>query len=138
MVPGAAVVAGPGGGIALCAGIGRARKNEGALSGLQLQQAFVSGAGIFHAIYIVSGAMVDGGAVIKAVDGVERHGLVRAKEDGGFIHVIPEAGGAHGDKIFVEAAPPRARACESEIGENAITGPNGADKNRAVGILDET
>ena len=81
--------------------------------------------------------MVDGGAVVEAVNGVEGHGLVGAEEDRRFIHIVPEAGDAHGDKVFVEAAPPFPRASQSEIREHAVAGPHLANKNRAIGILDE-
>ena len=55
----------------------------------------------------------------------------------GLVHVIPKAGDAHRDEIFVEAAPPIAHAGEREIGEDAVAGPDCADENGAIGILDE-
>ena len=137
MVPSAAIVAGPRGGVALRARIGRASEHEGAFAGLQFQQAFVSRAGVFHAEDVVGGAVVDGRAVIEAVYRAEGHGLVGTKEDRRLIHVVPEAGGAHGDEILVEAAPPVAHAREREIGENAVPGPYLANINRAIGIFDE-
>ena len=83
------------------------------------------------------GAMVDGSAVIKAVDGVERHGLVRAEKDRRLIHVVPESGDAHGDKILVKAAPPIARAGQSEIREDTVAGPYFADENGPIGVFHE-
>src|SRR5215469_3088467 len=135
VIPSAAVVSGPGGSIALGAGKGRASENEGALPGLEFPQALVGGASVFHAVNVVCGAMVNAGAIIKAVDGVERHGLVRAEKDGGLIHVVPEAGDAHGDKILVKAAPPIAYTGQSKIREDAVAGPYFADENRAIGIF---
>ena len=137
VIPGGAVVAGPGGGVALRAGISGACEDERALVALEFAQAFVGGADVFHAENVVDGAMVGRGAVIQAVDGVERHGLVGALEDGRLVHVIPKAGDAHRDEIFVEAAPPIAHAGKREIGEDAVAGPDRADENGAVGILDE-
>src|SRR6266702_4442864 len=83
------------------------------------------------------GAMVNGSAVIKAVDGVERHGLVRAEKDRRLIHVVPESGDAHGDKILVKAAPPIARAGQSEIREDTVAGPYFADENGPIGVFHE-
>ena len=53
MVPGGGVVAGPGGGVALAAGVAGAGEDEGALVGLELEQAFVGGAGVLHAEDVV-------------------------------------------------------------------------------------
>ena len=137
MIPGAAVVARPGGGITLRPGEGRARKHEGALASLQFQQALVGGAGVFHAENVMSRTMIHGGAVIQAMYGVEGHGFVGAGKDGRLIHVVPEAGGAHGNEILVQTSPPIAHASQSEIGEDAVTRPYFACVNRAVGVLHE-
>src|SRR2546429_599026 len=83
------------------------------------------------------GTMVNGSAVIKAVDAVERHGLVRAEKDRRLIHVVPESGDAHGDKILVKAAPPIARAGQSEIREDTVAGPYFADENGPIGVFHE-
>src|ERR1700730_15145382 len=52
MIPGAAVVAGPGGGISLAAGIAGAGQDEGTLIGRELQQSVVSRAGVLHSVDI--------------------------------------------------------------------------------------
>src|SRR4029077_14196779 len=53
MVPGAAVVARPRGGVALRAGVRCAREPDRAVVTLQLSPAFVGGANIFHSVYVV-------------------------------------------------------------------------------------
>src|ERR1700674_2141561 len=137
MIPSAAVIAGPGGSIALGAGIRRAREYEGPFLRLQLAQSFVSRANVLHAEDIVDGAMIEAGAIVETVDGLERHGLVGAQEERGFIHIIPETCRPHADEVFVEPAPPFARTRQSKIGENAVAGPHGTNVNRSIGILHE-
>ena len=137
MVPGAAVVAGPGGGVALRAGISSTRQYKGSLVALQFAQAIVSSTDVFHAVHVVDGAMVERGAVVEAMPGVERHGFVGTFEERRLVHVVPETGNAHTDKILVQTAPPVARFGEREIREDALAGPDDADENRAVGIFDE-
>src|SRR5258708_17058882 len=109
MIPGAAVVPGPCGGIALRAGIRRARKHERPFLPLQLAQSVVSRADVLHAEDIVNGAMIEGGAVVEAVYGIKRHGLIDACEQRRLIHVIPEAPRPHADKGFVKPDPPCTR-----------------------------
>src|SRR5882762_6424751 len=70
VIPGAAVVTGPSGGIALSASVGGAGEHEGPLVGLQLAQAVISGTNIFHSVDVVNGAMIERRAVIEAVPGV--------------------------------------------------------------------
>ena len=94
MVPGAGVVAGPGGSVALAAGVGGAREDEGTLVGRELAEAIEGGARVFHAVDIVD-LGVCGGARSEVVAGdavhdVERHGLVGRVEDRGLVHVVPE------------------------------------------------
>src|SRR6267154_678880 len=102
VIPGAAVIAGPGGCVALSAGIGGAGEYKGPLVGLQLAQAVVGGADIFPAVDVVDGAVIERAAIVEAMPRIERHGFVGALEKRGLVHVVPEAGDAHGDKIFVE------------------------------------
>src|SRR5882672_1330046 len=137
MAPGAAVVAGPRGGIALGAGIGGAGEHEGPFLRLQLKQSFVGRAHILHAVDIVDGAMIESRAVIQSMNDVKRHGLIGALEQRRFIHVIPEARRAHADEVFVEAAPPFARARQSKIRKHAFARPNHADIHRSIRILHE-
>jgi hypothetical protein len=47
--------------------------------------------------------------LFDAVLHVVGHGLWRDLEDGRLVHVVPEAGYAVGDEVFVEGAPPVAR-----------------------------
>src|SRR5438270_14075801 len=96
MIPGAAVVARPSGGITLRPGEGRARKHEGALASLQFQQALVGGAGVFHAENVMSRTMIHGGAVIQPMYGAEGHGFGGAGQAGSLMHAVPSAGGTHG------------------------------------------
>src|SRR6266568_4146781 len=92
---------------------------------------------ILHTEHIVDGAMVAGGAIVKTMNSIERHGLVRAKEDGRLVHVVPKTGDSHAHEILVQATPPVPCACESEIRKYAGAGPHLPDVNGAIGILDE-
>src|SRR5713101_2492049 len=132
MIPGAAVVAGPSGGVALRAGVSGARQHKRALIALQLAQAFVSGANIFHSVDVVDGAVIESCAVVEAVPGVERHGFVGAVEKRGLVHVVPKAGDAHADEVFVQGAPPVACSGEREIRKYAFAGPYDSNKDGAV------
>src|ERR1700686_838497 len=80
MIPGAAVVASPSGGVALTSGVGSARQNERTLVGRNLQQSFVSGARILHAINIVNltmaGDALPESRLIDAMLNVVGNGLV--------------------------------------------------------------
>ncbi len=137
MIPGAAVVAGPGSGIALRAGIRRARKHEGPFLGLQFAQSVVSRPDVLHAEHIMDGAMIEAGAVVEAVHRIKGHGLIGAQKKRRFIHVIPETRRAHAYEVFVEPAPPVARAHQGKIRKHTFTRPDGTDVNRAIGILHE-
>src|SRR5882672_6482207 len=137
MAPGAAVVAGPRGGIALGAGIGGAGEHEGPFLRLQLKQSFVGRAHILHAVDIVDGAMIESRAVIQAMNDVKRHGLIGTLKERRFIHVIPEARRAHADEVFVEPTPPFPHARQSEIRKQTFARPNHADIHRSIRILHE-
>ena len=73
---------------------------------------------------------------VDAVDDVVGHGLGGVGEDGGLVHVVPEAGCAVGDEVFEEGAPPGAGGGLGEVGEDRGAGPDGADVILAV-ELDE-
>ena len=141
MVPGRAVVAGPGHGIALAAGIARARHHERALVGAEREQAVIGRTRVLHAVDVVDLTVVAGaGGEIVAGDAVlrvERHRLRRGVEDRGLVHVVPEAGNAVIKEALVERAPPRARLGLGEIGEDGRAGPDRRDIVAAVGVLDE-
>ena len=137
VIPGGAVVAGPGGCIAFGARIGRACEHEGPLVRPQLEKAIVGRASVFHAEDIVNGAMIERRAVVEAMNIVERHGFGKSLESRRLVHVIPEAGDSHVDEILVEAAPPIAHARQREIRKDAVAGPDYADIHRAVWSFDE-
>ena len=142
MVPVAGVVAGPGDGVALATGVAGARHDEGPQVGLQFEQAVVGGARVLHAEDVVDLEM-GGGArreagLVDAVLRVVGHGLRGTTEDGGLVHVVPEAGNALVDEIWSRAMPHQSRGCFArEVGEDGFAGPHDADIDGAVGILDE-
>src|SRR6266699_1060300 len=124
MIPSTAVIARPRGGIALRSGIRGAGKHEGPFLLLKFAQTFIGRADILHAEHIVDGAMVAGGPIVKTMNSIERHGLVRAKEDGRLVHVVPKARHSHAHEILIQAAPPVPCACESEIQKYAVARPH--------------
>ena len=137
MIPSTAAITRPRGGIALRSGIRGAGKHEWPFLRLKFAQTFIRRADILHAEHIVYGAMVARGAIVKTMNSIERHGLVRAKEDGRLVHVVPKTGDSHAHEILVQATPPVPCACESEIRKHAGAGPHLPDVNGAIGILDE-
>ena len=125
MIPGAAVVARPGGGITLGAGICGAREHEWPFVRLQFAQPIIGGTHVLHAVDIVNGTMIERGSIVEAVPGVKRHGFIGAKEQRWFIHVIPEARRAHADEVFVETAPPVPHTHQGKIRKHTFARPNG-------------
>src|SRR5262245_43520261 len=101
MVPCAAVVAGPGGGVSLSACIGGACEHKRPHVWLQAEQAFVCGAHVLHSENIVDLSMI-GLAPFDAVHGIERHGLIGSLENRWLIHVIPKSANSQIYKIAVE------------------------------------
>ena len=77
------------------------------------------------------------GAVVKAVPGIERHGLVGPQKERRFIHVIPETGDACRHEIAVQRAPPGTRVAAGEVRKDRGAGPNLPDVQRAIGSLEE-
>ncbi len=141
MVPGGAVVSGPGGGVALATGVAGSGEDEGALIWGESEEAVVGGAGVLHAVDVVD-LEVGGGAGLEAGSGdavldVVRHGFGGGVEDGGLVHVVPEAGDSVVEEVFVEGSPPLAGGVLGEVGEDGGAGPDGADEGGAVGIFDE-
>src|SRR5712691_13492382 len=112
MIPSTAVIARPGGGIALRSGIRGAGKHEWPFLRLKFAQTFIRRADILHAEHIVYGAMVARGAIVKTMNSIERHGLVRAKEDGRFVHVVPKDSHSHDQEILIHTASQLPSACE--------------------------
>ena len=141
MVPGGGVVAGPGDGVALASGIRGAGHDEGALVGIEFEDALVGAARVLHAVNIVDFGMCRSpgykSGLVDAMNGGERHGLAGTVEDGGLVHVVPEAGEAVGDELLVVRAPPGARLLLGEVGEDAGAGPDDSGEDGAVGIVDE-
>ena len=135
MVPGADIVAGPGGSISLSAGVSSARENEGTLVGAKGAQAVVSGTDILHAVEVVDGAMFESSSVVEAMEIIERHGFGGGQKKGWLIHIVPEARHAHIDEIVEEAAPPGTHTGQREIRKDACARPNVSDIERAIGLF---
>src|SRR5690348_11841522 len=102
-----------------------ARKYKRPLIGTQLQQSFIRSLRIEHAEHIVDLAL---GCLtsrlsrfLDAIDCIHRHRLARHVEDGGLIHVVPEAGYTIVHKLFVEPSPPVAYGLAREVWEDADT-----------------
>ncbi len=89
VIPGAGVVSGPGGRVPLAAGKGRAGQNKGAPVRPQALQTLVGGAHHLHAEDVVHFTVIRA-AEVGAVDGIERHRLVRPLEDGRLVHIVPD------------------------------------------------
>ncbi len=81
MIPNCDVVAGPGRGVALSAGIGSTRQHKRPLVRPQLQQSFLRGAHILHSKNVVNCKMRQRGTVVQTVAHIERHGLGRGQKD---------------------------------------------------------
>ena len=139
MIPAAAVVARPRGGIALASGVARPRQHERPLIGLQRQQPFKGSARIFHAVDIVDFGVSSGARteprLVNAMHHINRHGLRWAVEDRRLVHVIPEPRNAHRVKIPVQIAPPHPRASLGEVRKHRRPRPDAARIDRAVRIL---
>ena len=141
MVPGGAVVSGPGGGVALAPGVAGAGEDEGTDFGVEGEEAFVGAAGVLHAEDVVD-FEVGGGAGFEAGFGdavldVVGHGFGGDVEDGGLVHVVPEACDAFIGELFVEGAPPFAGDLAGEVGEDGWAGPDDSGVGGAVWIFDE-
>ena len=141
VVPCGTIVAGPGGAVALATGVAGTGHDEGTLVGPEGKGAFKGGAGVLHAEDVVDlqmrgGAFAEAGLVDAVLD-VEGHGFAGAIEDGGLVHIVPEAGDTLGDEALVEGAPPLAGPGLGEVREDAVAGPDFADVDGAVGVLDE-
>ena len=75
--------------------------------------------------------------LFDAMDVIERHRLAGSVKDRGLVHVIPEAGNAILNELFVEAAPPVARLGAGEVRKDRRAGPDDADKLAAIRFLHE-
>src|SRR5437763_1460946 len=106
MVPRAAVVTRPAGGVTLRAGVSSAREHERPEVRTKLKHAVVGGAHVLHAENVVNLAMRCGAAAVHAVDCVERHGLLGGPKDGRLVHVVPEAANPQANEFAIERSPP--------------------------------
>src|SRR3954469_4813525 len=102
MVPGGTVVARPCLCIALASGVRSAGEHKRPLVRRNLQQSFIRGARIFHAVNIVDLKMAGTApletGLVNLVTDVTRNRLVRRAEDRRLIHVVPEPGDTIRDK----------------------------------------
>src|SRR5437868_2577163 len=141
MVPGAAVIAGPGSGIALAAGIAGTGQDEGALIWRELQQSVVGSAGVLHSIDVVDLSVCRCARLeswfVDPVFDLIGHGPPGSVEDRRFVHVVPKSGNSVVNELCVERAPPFASALAGEVREDGGPGPDLADVDGVVGILDE-
>ena len=138
------VVARPHGGPALASRVAGPREHEGPLVGPQPGEPLEGRARVQHAVDVVDLALV-GGLSLAVVAGVEGHGVVGLHEDGGLVHVVPDAGHAEVHvRLLEHPAPPFAGGGLGEIGEDAgarillrVLWPHGRRVHGAVGVLHE-
>src|SRR5580693_3511450 len=101
MVPSAGIVAGPGGGVTVTAGVTGAGHDEGSAVRRELEQAFECATGVLHSEDVVDLEVIGGAGskprLFDAVLGVVGHGFGGDFEDRGLVHVIPEASDAAAD-----------------------------------------
>src|SRR5713101_5185562 len=102
MIPGTAVIPGPGRSVTLSSGVAGTSQNKWTLVGKNLQQTFVGRARVLHAVDIVDLAVASGPFLktnfVDPVFDVVRHGSIRTVEYGGLVHVIPESRNAIGNQ----------------------------------------
>src|ERR1700733_5805157 len=75
--------------------------------------------------------------LIDAVKNIQRHGLGGGMEDGGLVHVIPEALDPAALKVTVQGSPPGARLLLGEIRKDAGPRPDATRINAAIRIFDK-
>src|SRR5258708_30383577 len=142
MIPGRCVVTGPCGRIPLSPDICRPCKHKWSQIGLEAQQSFVGGAGIFHAEHVVDFAVRCRTArlpgFINAMQDFERHGAAWNFKDRWLVHVIPKPGDATVYvEIFVKIPPPFPSRLSREVRKDARSRPHLSHVNTAVGIVHE-
>src|SRR3984957_14575550 len=142
MVPGAAVVTGPGLAIALAARIGSAGQNHRPLIRIQLLQALESGARVLHAVDVMDLGMrrhaFSESRFVNTVNDIQRHRPRWRVEYRRLVHVIPKPGNALLIKILIQSAEPGARLLLSKVREDAWTRPDITYIHGAIRVLDET
>src|SRR4051812_5779010 len=122
MVPGAAVVASPCGGVALAAGVTGPGQDEGALIWREREQTVVGCAGVLHTVDVVNltvscCARLESWFVDPVFD-VVGHGPTGSIEDRRLVHVVPEPGYSIMNELRIERAPPFSRALAGEVREH--------------------
>ncbi|MNS28492.1 hypothetical protein D3C72_604660 [compost metagenome] len=141
VAPHGLVVAGPDHRVALDARVARAADHEGPLVGAQPSEPLPRGLAHAEAVEVVGRPVRHLGARL-AVDGVVRHrarvvGRVRGLEQGGLVHVAPDAGDAGIQKPRMPIAPPGAGVGPDEVREDAVARPDLAHERGAVGVSDD-
>src|SRR5579859_337204 len=120
MIPGSRVVACPCCRVSLASRICSAGQYEGPDIRPQCELSLECGSRILHPIHIVDLAMCGGASresrLVNPVNDRVRHRLQRV-ENGGLIHVVPEAIDASLSEVLVETAPPDPRLLLREIGK---------------------
>ncbi len=124
VIPGAGVVTCPRCGVALRPSVGGPSQHKRPLIRPELQQSFVSGTHVLHAVDVMNGAVIQGDPSVEAVPRIERHSLVRALEDRRLVHVVPEPANSHAGEVLVKSAPPFARLLSGELREDTLAGPD--------------
>ncbi len=139
VIPGGAVVASPGDGVALASGVAGTRHHKRPLVRPQRKLTLLGGAGVLHTKNVVDlkvgrGALAEAGFVDPMLD-VVWHRLARAIENRRLIHVVPEAGDAILNEILEESAPPLPCLRLGKVGKDRGPRPNLAHVDRAVRVL---
>ena len=130
ILPGAAIVRRPGAGVALGSGIGRAAEDPVAMFRADGLQALVGGPRHLHPI----GRMHLPVRRALALEIMLHHGRKGgASEDGGLVHVVPEAVETQIHQALTPFSPPLAHTRTGEIGEIAFARPHRPMKKLAIG-----
>ena len=140
MVPGGGVVTGPRSSVTLAAGIARARHHKGPQVWPERELPIPGRPGVFHAIDVVDLGMHCGtrpkARLFDAMLHIIGHRLTWVGENGGLVHVVPEAGYAHGNEILVKTAPPIPSSLAREVWKDRRARPDRPDIILAI-LLDE-
>src|SRR5438270_13224200 len=141
MIPTRGVIAGPRGGVALSARITGSRQNEWAFIRIEFEQSFIRCARIFHTKHVMNFQVAGGTSaesrLMDAMLNIVRHSFTGHLENRRLVHIVPKAGHALRDKIFVKTAPPGSGFLACEIRKNRRAWPNRADKDGTVVIFYE-
>jgi hypothetical protein len=137
VVPLGGVVACPCCGVAMAADEVGACEDERAFVGIGALDADLRALCHEHAVDVVVSGVCAGREVAAAgVEVVFGHGLGGDVEDGWLVHVVPDAVDAVCHEVHIEAGPPLHGLGSRVVGEDALSGPDLAVVDRAVGSLD--